>query len=571
MSNREVLDSWKEIAAYLNRSVKTCQRLEKDLGLPVHRLEESPKARVFAYPDELDRWIEKTQHSERKTFLDNIRIKRILISGSIVTIFAIAILLWQFLLRQPSVLSREDKISLVVLPFEDLSPSKELEYLADGIADELISRLNSVGKLKVPARTSAFSFKNRELDIKEIGQELNVDYVLDGSIQKTGDRLRIRTQLADVKDGYPIWSEKFERDAKDIFSLQDEISFAIVDLLKISLVEDERKNFLKRYTENVEAYNSFLMGLHYSYNLTSEGGKKAIEYFQQSIQEDPNFAPAYLGLAGLYFGMASGGSVQPKEVNPKIKSYIQKALEIDDTLAEGYAYMGHFNAFCEWNFEQAEKNFKKALSLNPYYPDSHLLYAMYLRVTGRHEEGISELRRALELDPLNPILRAWYGLTLFCADYDDEAFEVLRAVLKTNPYLASAHLYLGTLYAKKSMIHEAISEMEKAVEFGGERPTHVVFLAKAYWDAGKKALANKLFQSLRQRSNYEYISPTVSFYINHFQGDEDQALEWVKRACEERDSLLIYARVQPVQEHRIPDTPKFNAVLRKYGLERPSK
>lgn len=571
MKNREILDSWKEIADYLGRSEKTCRRLEKELGLPVHRLEVSPKARVFAYTDELDRWIEKTKHSEKKDFVKSSHVKRILILISVVSVFAAAILIWQFLPQKTLVPSRQDKISIAVLPFEDLSPNKDLEHLCDGISEELIIRLTSIGKLKVPARASAFSFKNKGLDVNEIGRKLDVAYVLDGSVRKAGNKLRFTVQLVDVKEGYPIWSEKFERDEKDIFALQDEISFAVVDLLKINLLEAESKRLKKHHTENVEAYNLYLMGRHYVANYTSEARKKAINYYERALQEDPNFALAYLGLASVYMSQSLDGSIPPNEVYPKVKSYTQRAQEKDDTLAEVFAYMGAINTFYDWNFEQAEKDFQKALSLNQDSSYIHWYYALFLNVTRRQEESISEIRRVLELDPLNPIFNAALGLGLFTGGYYSEAFEVLKNVIKTYPYLASAHFYLGELYYKKSMLDEAISELEKAVELGGERPTHVVVLAKAYYDAGKENQAKELFDSLMQRSNLEYISPMIFFYIHHFQGNKDQALESVKRACEEHEGLVVWGRVHPVEEWRIPDTPRFNKVLKKYGLDKQFK
>jgi len=457
--------------------------------------------------------------------------------------------------------------SIAVLPFTDLSPQKDQEYFCDGMAEEIINSLTKIEDFKVVARTSAFSFKEKDIDIREIGKKLNVNTVLEGSIRKAGNRLRIMAQLINIADGYHIWSERFDRELEDVFAIQDEVTLAIVEKLKVKLLRGEKARLVKRHTDNPEAYNLLLKGTYYRQMLTAEGFKKAIECLQQALQKDPNYALAYSGLAGVYCAIAYYGNVPPNEAYPKAKAYVKKALDIDNTLAEAHAALGFIYTHYDWNWAAAEQELRQALESKPNSALIHLYYSWLLTFTERHEEAIFEAKRAQELDPVSSFINTYAGLTFIWASQYDKAIEVLRMTLTLNPNFYLPHFFLGWAYLGKSMLEKAIEEFEKAVNLSGRMPWNVMPLAATYYKLGKKAQAKKLFDSLKQRSRHEYVPPMVFFYDHLISGDLDQAFEWLERACNEHDSYLGWCRIVPVDYYHIPDEPKFKALLKKAGFE----
>jgi len=456
--------------------------------------------------------------------------------------------------------------SIAVLPFVDMSPQKDQEYFCDGIAEELINALTHVEDLHVVARTSAFSFKHQNLDVREIGRKLNVEHALEGSVRKAGNKLRITAQLVKVIDGYHVWSEKYDRDMEDIFAIQDDISLAIVDNLKIKLLSAEKEAILKRHTDDLEAYNLYLMGIYFLRMYSAEGFNNAIEYFEQSLQQDPNYALAYYGLAEVYYAISYWSNVPPKEAYPRAKTYTKKALNIDETLAEAHAALGLVYAFYEWNWQTAEQELKHALRLNPNSAIIHMSYSWLLSLTERSEEAIIEAKRAQELDPLSALINAHVGHACIWGSQYDKAIEELQMTLKIIPDFYLAHYYLGLAYRAKSMINEAIAEFEKAVDLSAKVTWPAMILAATYFESGKKTEGERLWERLEQRSKAEYMPPMGFFYIHLARGERDKALEWLKQACEERDSFLPWCRVIPIDSYRIPDEPRFQALLKKFGL-----
>ena len=294
-----------------------------------------------------------------------------------------------------------------------MSPEKDQDYFCDGITEEIINALAHIENFKVIARTSAFAFKDKQVDIREIGRILDVETLLEGSIRKAGDRLRITAQLIKVTDGSHIWSERYDREMKDVFAIQDEISLAIADNLKVKLLGETKAMISKRHTENLEAYNLYLKGIYCYQMMTSEGFKKASEYFEQALQKDPNYALAYFGLAIGLRGQHFWGNVPPDEGYPKANEYVNKALKIDSTLAEAYWQLGNNNTFYYWNWKEAERNYKHALQINPNSPMMHIEYSLLLSIIGRHEEAISEAKRAQELDPFPGYINTLVGVHLY--------------------------------------------------------------------------------------------------------------------------------------------------------------
>jgi TolB-like protein len=319
--------------------------------------------------------------------------------------------------------------SIAVLPFIDISPDKDQDYFCDGITEEIINALSHVESFKVIARTSAFAFKGRQLDIREIGRLLNVEILLEGSIRKAGNQLRITAQLIKVADGSHIWSERFDREMKDVFAIQDEISLAILDNLKVELLDEQKVMFAKRHSGNIEAYNLYLKGTYHYQTLTAEGLKKASEYFEKALHKNPDYALAYVGLGYVNWLSATWGDVRPDEAYPRAYEYINRALKIDSTLAEAFSVIGTIHTFYYWNWEEAERNYKYGLQINPNSSMIHLNYSALLTFKGSHEKAIFEAQIAQELDPLSPYIKTRVGEAYHYAGHYDRAMEEYRMTM----------------------------------------------------------------------------------------------------------------------------------------------
>ncbi|MBP6979017.1 MAG: adenylate/guanylate cyclase domain-containing protein [Bacteroidales bacterium] len=460
--------------------------------------------------------------------------------------------------------SKSKERSIAVLPFVDMSPEKEQDScFCDGITEEIINALAHVESFKVIARTSAFVFRNKQADIREIGRILDVETLLEGSIQKIGNRLRITAQLIKVADGSHIWAERFDREMKDVFDIQDEISLAILDNMKVKLLGETKAMITKRHSENLEAYNLYLKGAYYWQMLTMKGFKKAIEFFELALKKDPDYALAYIGLAAVNISSAFWGNVIPNKAFLKANENLSKALNIDSTLAEAYCELGKICTFYYWNWKEAERNFKHALQINQNQAFFHISYSFLLTFTGRHKEAISEAQRAKELDPLSPFINTHAGIAYAYADQPEMAIEEYHATLTINPNYFFAYFHLGKVYSEKSMFIEAIAALEKAVELSNENPFATAFLACNYYLIGKVDQADKILDSLKKRTEIEYV-PAISFYLIHrVRGEEDLALEWLEKACDEHDTFLPWLKANPVY---FPEGSKYKLLLQEVGL-----
>jgi len=464
-------------------------------------------------------------------------------------------------------ISMEEKApSIAVLPFLDMSPQKDQEYFCDGLAEELINALTQVKDLRVVARTSAFSFKGEKIDVREIGKKLTVKTVLEGSIRKAGNRLRITAQLINVDDGYHLWSEKFDRDLEDIFAIQDEISLAIVTRLKDKLLGSEKVAVLKRHTENPKAYTSYLMGEHYNRMRTPEGFAKAITYFNQALELDPHYALAFKGIGHVYILQSHWGSISPHDAYPKGREYLKKALDVDGEYADALAVMALADTFYEWDWEGAENRFKHALQRNPNSTETCLYYSYLLAITGRHDEAVSLAMRSCELDPLSAVVTGYAGHTLYKAGRYDEAIEHTQQTLSLHPDSFIHHFVLGYLYQKKSLYEKAIQFFEKSVELSRNASMLVSLLARAYSDSGNKSQAEKLLEELKERSRHEYVPPVAFFHIYYAFGDRGKAEEWLKRACDERCTFLPWYINNSDENYRIPRIFPYKEIIEKTGL-----
>ena len=463
--------------------------------------------------------------------------------------------------------ARKRTPSVAVLPFLDMSPQRDQEYFCEGMAEELINALTHLGGLKVSARTSSFQFKGPGHDVRKIGRDLGVVTVLEGSVRKAGSRLRITAQLISVTDGCHLWSEKYDRDMEDIFAVQDEIGLAVADKLKVKLLGEEKAAIARRRTLDPEAHNLYLKGIYFLRKYTPDGFSKAIGYFERALEKDPDYALAYYGLAEVFYVCTYWGNMAPNEAYPRAKMYVNKALEIDDTLGEAHAALGFVYASYDWNWKLAEGELKQALQLNPSSAMVHMSRSWLLSLTQRHDDAVIEARRAQELDPLSNIVNTHVGLACIWGSQYDNAIEELQMTLTMDPSFYLAHYYLGLAYRGKSMIEEAVAEFEKAVELGPGTPWPATILATTYFMIGKKAEGERLFQSLKRRSQQEYVPPMGLFYIHLARRELDQALFWLEQACIQHDNFLPWCNVIPIDCYRIPDEARFRTVLIRAGLE----
>jgi TolB-like protein/Tfp pilus assembly protein PilF len=463
-----------------------------------------------------------------------------------------------------SEISKAEK-SIAVLPFVNMSPEKNQDYFCDGITEEIINALAHIESFKVIARTSAFAFKDKHVDIREIGRMLDVETLLEGSIRKADNKLRITAQLIKVADGSHIWSERYDREIKDVFVIQDEISLAIVENLKVKLLGETETMIAKRHTENLEAYNFYLKGIYCYQMLTVEGFEKASGYFKQALLKDPDYALAYAGLGYVnWLSTMWGKNVPPDEAYPKANEYVTKAMKIDGTLAEPYSLLATINTFYYWNWKEAEQNFKNALQINPNSSMIHTNYSIMLIFTRRYDEAISEAKRAKELDPLSYFVNTRAGMIFLFAGHYDRAIEEYQMALTLNPNFFFTHFNLGNAYLSKKMFKEAVAEYKKAVDLSNGIPTSIAMLGLVYYQIGKKDQAEKLFDSLKKRSETEYVPATCFYLFYKLRGDDDLALEWLKRACNEHDSFLPWYRASP---ELIPEGSKYMKLLLEMGLD----
>jgi serine/threonine-protein kinase len=453
------------------------------------------------------------------------------------------------------------KHSIAVLPFVDMSPQKDQEYFCDGIAEELINALTHIKALRVAARTSAFSCKGEKYDVREIGDKLNVETVLEGSIRKAGNQLRITAQLVSAADGYHLWSEKYDRQMEDIFAIQDEITLAIVDKLKIELLGDEAVLLVKRGTDDLEAYELYAKG-RFFWDQRGAGIGKAIEYFKRALARDPNYAQAYAGIADGYSLLGFYGFLPSKDAFPQAVENAKKALELDGRLAEAHSTLGFVHLFYDWDYSKAEHEFRKAIELNPGYAPAHYWYSAVLLVTGRSDEALRENERAIEVDPLSIQAHTQYGWELVgLRDYDRSITQLKRA-LELNPNYALAHWLLAMCHCHQSKYEDAIAESRNAVDLSGNNPWMMAQLGWVYGKSGRIAEARQVLTELTEKSKLQYVRPSMFAQIHMGLGEYDQAFTWLDRGYEERDIWMTILNLDPAFDDLRGD-PRFIALIEK--------
>jgi TolB-like protein/DNA-binding SARP family transcriptional activator len=459
-----------------------------------------------------------------------------------------------------------ERKAIAVLPFENLSGDPEDEYFTAGIHDEIITRLAGIGALKVISRGSVMEFKDPPANPRTVAERLGVDFVLEGGVRRSGDRVRITAQLIHARTDEHLWAETYDRTLRDIFDVQSDVANQVVRALQTTLTPVEQARIARSPTENVDAHKAYLRGRIHWNKRTPEGVRTAIEHFKRAIEEDPQYAVAYSGLADSYIILAAYEVVRPSAVIPAARAAALRALEIDSLLGEAHNSLAWIKLGYDWDFVGAGKGFERAIELNPSYATARLWYAVYARALGRLNESLTRWRKAQELDPLSVNITADLGFPLSDRGDHEAAVEQFRRALDLEPGFAAAHAWLGLTYAYQGRFEPAIRECEKAVELSERHPLWVGILAYVYAAADRPVAARSLLQELQERSEDEYIAAWLFAPVYAKLGEMDLAFQWLERATEERGSVTHHLKLDPRFAEMRAD-PRFSALLREIGIE----
>jgi TolB-like protein/Tfp pilus assembly protein PilF len=585
------LDSWKAIATYLGRDVTTVQRWEKRERMPVHRHLHDKRGSVYALAPELDAWLEsRRQHlgeeqdekeEEQKPVapvdLDGghgpkttgpkatFRTRRWLALAAVVVVGVLAAAYVLFRVRTGSV--AQPKIgSLAVLPFKNLSGEPTQEYLGDGMTDALIDRLSRMHNLRVISRTSVMRFKNPQLSVPEIARTLHVDAIVEGSVFRQDNRIRVTAQLIRGATDEHFWSETYDRDLRDVFAVQSELAQSIAQKVQVTVTGEEHQRLTAARPIAPEVYESYLQG-RFAFNRSNSRAaiEESIVDFERAIKMDPTFAPAYVGLANAFsdLGLVLFGA-PPGQTRPRVISAARKALELDPDLAEAHALLA--NVLQEqWHWAEAEAEFRRALELNPNDADAHVGLALWLLSRGRTDEAVAWAKRGRELDPL-AVSGDIVGWILFQSHRYDEAIRELHSALAVQPDDTGALLYLGFTLVAKDQPGDAIPILEKAISVSNGSPAATGVLIRAYAHAGRRSDALRLLADLQKRRKAGYV-PAAAFVNGYLGlGDNEQAFTWLEQAYQEQSNILQYLKVHPYFDP-IRGDPRFADLVRRTGLE----
>jgi TolB-like protein/Flp pilus assembly protein TadD len=576
------LDSWKEIATYVKRDVSTVQRWEKREGMPVHRHVHDKRGSVYALSSELDAWLQsrrlvlEEEEKERplETPVDAAayhepkgtpRARRWLVLGWVALLALVTVT--YVMIRNRAVGATRAKItSLAVLPLKNLSGDPAQEYLADGMTEELVGRLAAIHNLRVISRTSAMHFKDTQLPVPEIARTLRVDAIVEGSVIREGSRIRVHAQLIRGATDEHFWSETYDRELQDALALESDVAQSIARRVEATVTGEERARLVAAHPVLPEVYESYLKG---QFALGKSNSRAEIEqsigYFDEAIKKDQTFAPAYLGLANAYFGLSTVFiGVPPEQVRPKAMSAVRSALELDPESAEAHILLAGMEQI-QWQWAEAEAEYRRALELNPNDATAHLGLAGWLLSHGRTEEALTWAQRGREIDPI-AVTGDDIGSILFFARRYDEALRESRSELAVHPDNASDLWSLGFVLIAKDQPEEAIPVLEKALSISDRSPGIVGVLIRAYAHAGRRADALRLLAELKRRQLAGYV-PAAAF-VNAYLGldENEQAFTWLERAYLEKSNILQFLKVHPYLDPLRGD-PRFADLLHRVGLD----
>ena len=603
------LDSWKEIADYLDREVRTVQRWEKSENLPVHRHEHQKKSTVYAYTSELDDWRKKRQpkddpeadadfveepdvvdvsvdsgngdanlatvpftvptnedDSRAEVIPPVLKLKRAaaaLAALALIRVAGYGVYRW----IQPRVV-RSNKVRLVVIPFTNLSGDATQNYFGAGLTDEMITRLGSLDPPHLAVIAAASSSAYAGKPIAEIGHALDVQYALTGSVRREGNRVRIDAQLVQVSDQTQLWADRYDRDFNDILGVQEEVAVAVADKIRLALNPSSSKagGAVAKRTVNPEAYDAYLRGRFY---WTNRGDlHKSLEAYQQAIQKDSQYALAYAGLANGYalLGQVPYDDLKPSDAKPKAKQAAEHALQLDPELAEAHTALANVAFSYDWDFATAEREFQRAVALGPNDPTPHLWYGHYFIVRNRLPQALEENSHTLELDPVSPVFNTVRAQIEYCArDYDAAVAQGMR-VTEQYPSYWLAYIWLGSAYREKKMYAQALEQFAKGRQLSGDQPVMISLYGHALAVSGDAAGARKVLVDLLHLARSRYVSSLYVAAIQLGLGEKSNALDGLERAYRERNDYLAYLGVDPIADP-LRSEPRFTQLLHKIGIQ----
>jgi TolB-like protein/Flp pilus assembly protein TadD len=498
--------------------------------------------------------------------------RRLLILAIVVVICAAAVVAYWVVPRQGPTTQSGGRLTLAVLPFDNLSGDADQEYLSDGLTEEMITQLGRLepDRLRVLARSSTWKYKRAARDIGQLRRELGADYVLEGSLRRAGERVRVTAQLVQVDDQSQVWAETYERDLRDVLVVQSEVAEAVARAIAVTLTPDAQARLARRRPIHAEAYQDYLRGRFFGNRRTAAALKQALGYFQKAITADPGYAPAYSGLADSYWSLGASsivGGLPPRQAMPEAKAAALKALQIDPTLAEAHTSLAMVHLLYEWDLAACEREVRRALELDPNYTAAHHWYSHCLLPLGRTEESLAESKRALELEPLHLVVGVHLGWHYLYARQYDQAIEQFRKTLELDPAFPQAQRYAAWAYLQKGMHPEAIAALRAALDSLGRDPEIEGELGHALAVAGRRTEALTILEGLGHLSATRYVSPYSIALVHAGLGDRDQALAWLDKAYAERSDYMPYLRLEPMLDGLRSD-PRFAALVERVGLSR---
>lgn len=601
------LVSWKEIAVHLGREIRTVQRWEKTEGLPVRRHEHQKRSTVYAYASELDEWFKKRQPADDPeadaafepepdvtevsaesengnaslAVQSSFATDHLAVSGAPVTarpklkqlakalaaaaaifVIAYAVLRW----IQPSALLQK-KVRLVVIPFTNLSADAKQDYFSAGLTDEMTTRLGSLDPQHLGVIAAASSNELKGKAIAEIGHALDVQYALEGSVRRDGNRVRIDVQLIQVSDQTHLWAASYDRELDDILRVQDDVGAAVASQIPVALnPPNSRAAFaVTKRTVNPEAYDAYLRGRFY---WTNRGDlHKSIDAYQQAIQKDPQYALAYAGLASSYalLGQVPYDDLKPSDAKPKAREAAERALQLDPQLTEAHAVLANVAFSYDWNFGTAEREFQQAVALGPNNPVPHIWYGQYCIVRNRLSQALEENSRALDLDPVSPLFNTVRAEIHYHARNYDAAIDQARRTIEQYPTYPLAYIWLGSAYRQKKMYREALDSFSQGRRLSGDHPAMIALYGHTLAVSGDAAGARKALAELQHVAQSRYVSSLYFAAVYMGLGEKSTALDWLDRAYQERNDRLVYLGVDPMADP-LRSEPRFTELLRKIGI-----
>jgi TolB-like protein/Tfp pilus assembly protein PilF len=580
------LDSWKEIASYVKRDLTTVQRWEKREGMPVHRHVHDKRGSVYAFGSELDTWLQGRRlrlEEEEKELLAETPVdaesdhgpsgaphaRRWLVLGAvgIIALLAVAYLVSR---SRAGDATRPKITSLAVLPLNNLSGDPEQEYFADGMTEALITELGKISKPRVISRQSVMQYKGSKKRLQEIARELNVDAVLEGTVERSGDRVRVIVRLDQVSPEAQLWSNQYNRDIRDLLRLQDEIARAVTDEIQVKLKPQERARLASSRPVNPEAQDDYFRALHFRNKYDDKWEEQdlltAIDYFKKAVENDPNNGLAYAAMSDAYIvlGNPSGGNYVPKETLPLAKAAATRAVEVDPSLGEAHFALAQTQELFDWNWAETERQYKLALELSPNYAHAHLEYGRFLQALGRNDEAMKQMAYAAELNPMDPRTRWLIAFVTYAARQYDSAISQFDKLNASYPGLGD--FGLGWCYREKKMYPEAVAALQRQLVHSPRRnPLPLATLASAYGLAGRKREAVKLIDKLKQVSRQHYVSNSLFAEAYIGLGEQDEAMAWLERAYEEHDQWMVYIKSYPGWD-ALHSEPRFQALVRRMNF-----